>query len=216
MAGTINSNIQFGDSKTNLNNFTLTAEANNGSMKLARGNFEATTNDMITIDPTGLTLHAGQIEWPVIPIFSTNANTIDEVKCKGTWIPWISTVSAVTGPSYFQASFGGYPIQSGYYTKIGTLVIATFYVSCGIFTLASASGNLLLRGLPFSGTTTLAGSGCVAASNLPADSLVVPAANGNNWCEIYQKLGTGYVPLTTANAISNMYIEGTIMYFTSD
>jgi hypothetical protein len=44
---------QLGLSTTPANNFTLDASANNGTMKLARGNAGATTQDIITIDANG-------------------------------------------------------------------------------------------------------------------------------------------------------------------
>lgn len=45
---------QLGLSVTPANNFTLTAEADNGTMKLARGNAGATTQDILTVDANGL------------------------------------------------------------------------------------------------------------------------------------------------------------------
>lgn len=53
MAGTIKSNVQLGDSATAANNFMLTAEANDGTLKLARGNQGATTQDVMTVDAAG-------------------------------------------------------------------------------------------------------------------------------------------------------------------
>jgi len=44
---------QFGDSGTATNNFTITAEAADGTMKLARGNAGATTQDILTVDALG-------------------------------------------------------------------------------------------------------------------------------------------------------------------
>lgn len=44
---------QLGLSGTAANNFTLTAEADNGTMKLARGNAGATSQDLMTVDATG-------------------------------------------------------------------------------------------------------------------------------------------------------------------
>lgn len=46
-------NAQLGLSVTPANNFTLTAEADNGTMKLARGNAGATTQDILTVDADG-------------------------------------------------------------------------------------------------------------------------------------------------------------------
>lgn len=45
---------QLGDSGTATNNFTLTAEAADGTMKLARGNIGATTQDLITVSSSNI------------------------------------------------------------------------------------------------------------------------------------------------------------------
>lgn len=44
---------QLGLSVTPANNFTLDASADNGTMKLARGNAGATTQDVMTVDSAG-------------------------------------------------------------------------------------------------------------------------------------------------------------------
>ncbi len=44
---------QLGLSVTPANNFTLTAEADDGTMKLARGNAGVTTQDLITVSANG-------------------------------------------------------------------------------------------------------------------------------------------------------------------
>lgn len=44
---------QLGLSVNPANNFTLDASANNGTMKLARGNGDATTQDILTVDVAG-------------------------------------------------------------------------------------------------------------------------------------------------------------------
>ena len=44
---------QLGISNTPANNFTLDASADNGTMKLARGNAGATTQDILTVDANG-------------------------------------------------------------------------------------------------------------------------------------------------------------------
>jgi len=53
MSGTIKANVQMGDSVTPANNFVLTAEANDGTMKLARGNQGVTTQDIMTVAANG-------------------------------------------------------------------------------------------------------------------------------------------------------------------
>ena len=47
-------NVQLGQSNTATQNFTLTAAASDGTMKLARGNQGATTQDVLTVDSSGL------------------------------------------------------------------------------------------------------------------------------------------------------------------
>jgi len=44
---------QLGLSNTPANNFTITAEADNGTLKLARGNAGATTQDILSVDASG-------------------------------------------------------------------------------------------------------------------------------------------------------------------
>ena len=44
---------QFGRSNTPANNFVIDASADNGTMKLARGNAGATTQDILTVDASG-------------------------------------------------------------------------------------------------------------------------------------------------------------------
>lgn len=50
---------QFGLSNTPANNFTLDASADNGTLKLARGNAGATTQDILTVDANGNVLVDG-------------------------------------------------------------------------------------------------------------------------------------------------------------
>ena len=54
MAGITKAHIQLGDSATATNNFMLTAQAADGTMKLARGNNGATTQDVLTVSASGV------------------------------------------------------------------------------------------------------------------------------------------------------------------
>ena len=49
MAGIVKLHVQLGDSLTATNNFQLTSAAADGTMKLARGNMGATTQDILTV-----------------------------------------------------------------------------------------------------------------------------------------------------------------------
>jgi hypothetical protein len=53
MAGIIKSHLQLGDSATATQNFMVTAQAADGTMKIARGNNGATTQDIITVATDG-------------------------------------------------------------------------------------------------------------------------------------------------------------------
>jgi hypothetical protein len=52
---------QIGQNATPANNFTLDATANNGTMKLARGNAGATTQDILSVDSSGNLIAAQQV-----------------------------------------------------------------------------------------------------------------------------------------------------------
>ena len=54
MAGITKTHVQLGDSATATNNFMLTAQTADGTMKLARGNNGATTQDILTVDTNGV------------------------------------------------------------------------------------------------------------------------------------------------------------------
>lgn len=53
MAGLTKTQVQLGDSATATQNFVLTSAAQDGTMKLARGNYGATTQDIMTVDAAG-------------------------------------------------------------------------------------------------------------------------------------------------------------------
>ena len=53
MAGIVKTHLQLGDSSTPTSNFMLTAQAADGTMKLARGNNGLTTQDILTVDSLG-------------------------------------------------------------------------------------------------------------------------------------------------------------------
>lgn len=53
MAGLLKTQVQLGDSATATQNFVLTSAAADGTMKVARGNYGATTQDVMTVDSSG-------------------------------------------------------------------------------------------------------------------------------------------------------------------
>ncbi len=70
---------QLGLSNTPANNFTITAEADNGTLKLARGNAGATTQDILTVDASGKV------------VFPQNAQVLQNVKAsRATGITYVN------------------------------------------------------------------------------------------------------------------------------
>jgi len=80
------------------------------------------------------------ITFPATQSASTDANTLDDYE-EGTWTPTISnTAGGGTGsPTY--------AYQSGYYTKIGKLVVVSCNIGWNKNTMSG--GNIRLNGLPF-------------------------------------------------------------------
>jgi len=79
------------------------------------------------------------ITFPATQSASSNANTLDDYE-EGTWTPTLSGTGGATGQSY--------GVQTGTYTKIGTVVTVSFDVR--LSTLGTISGQAVIGGLPFS------------------------------------------------------------------
>lgn len=88
---------------------------------------------------------AGQIVFPASQNASTNANTLDDYE-EGTWTPALSFVTA--GDLSV-----AYASRNGYYTKVGRLVTASFFLQTSTFTHTTASGNCQISGLPFANSS---------------------------------------------------------------
>ena len=83
------------------------------------------------------------ITFPATQVASSNANTLDDYE-EGTWTPSLSYVTPGT------ASFT-YSTQSGAYVKVGNIVTIRFMVRLTAFSKGTASGEMLITGLPFVG-----------------------------------------------------------------
>lgn len=83
----------------------------------------------------------GQIPFPATQAPSADANTLDDYE-EGTWTPTFTFATAGDLARTFS-------IQNAYYTKIGRLVSVSFAMVTSAFTHTTASGNLLITGLPF-------------------------------------------------------------------
>jgi hypothetical protein len=83
----------------------------------------------------------GQIPFPATQVPSAGANVLDDYE-EGTWTPTFTFATAGDLAKTFS-------IQNAYYTKIGRLVSVSFAMVTSAFTHTTASGNLLITGLPF-------------------------------------------------------------------
>ena len=115
---------QLGVSVTPANNFTLDASADNGTMKLARGNAGATTQDIMTVDA------AGKVAFPqnLLPIVGTASGGIS------------SELGTINSGSW-----------SGKWSRIGSIIKFDFTITIG--NAGTGDGALYLHGFPKDGLT---------------------------------------------------------------
>jgi hypothetical protein len=81
------------------------------------------------------------ISFPATQVASSDANTLDDYE-EGTWTPTITFAT----PGDVSVT---YSVQSGRYTKIGNRVFYSCRVATSAFTYTTASGSLMIAGLPF-------------------------------------------------------------------
>jgi hypothetical protein len=98
-----------------------------------------------------LDLLVGQLKFPATQNPSANANTLDDYKKLISWTPVITFAT----PGNLAITYSS---QIGRCVKIGNLVIGRYNVATSAFTHTTASGGLMITGLPFA-HITLAGSG---------------------------------------------------------
>lgn len=120
MAGTVKTNIQLGDSITATQNFTLTAAAQDGTMKLARGNFTGTTQDIMTVDASGYVAMPASLA--TCMVYNT-ANVI--IAGNTTSRANLSTKEFDTTSSYNTTLNRYVPPVNGYYRVDANLVFST-------------------------------------------------------------------------------------------
>ena len=160
-------NVQLGQSNTATQNFTLTAAAADGTMKLARGNQGATTQDVLTVDASG---NLGSIDSSGVGrmILRTAVATTSGTYFDFTGIPsWAKKITVMlngvstNGTSPLQVLAGSGSLQtSGYAGASGSILSNIGYgvsnfssgfvindnlnaaaIRVGSFTLTLVSGN---------------------------------------------------------------------------
>lgn len=155
---------------------------------------------------------AGQIKFPAAQNPSANANTLDDYE---EVTPWTPVVTFATPGDLAVV----YSLQSGGATKIGRQVFANYLISTSTFTHTTASGDLILTGLPFTSGVPIAISGQVDWGGITkADYTQINGAllSGSSQI-IFVANGSGLVrsTVTTVNVPtgSSLFLSGTISYF---
>lgn len=140
---------QLGLSNTATQNFTLTAEAADGTMKLARGNAGATTQDIITVASDG------KVDFPQLS--KTLATNGSYTLPGGLIIKWgTSITNSTTSPNATVSFSNAFPtacavcLASPQGANPNTYVIQTSSVSASNATFTGSLGTSILSGIGFS------------------------------------------------------------------
>ena len=155
---------------------------------------------------SGQTLSLNGITFPATQVPSADANTLDDYE-EGTWTP-IYTASTVGN---FSASYAD---QTGFYTKIGNTVYASFRIN-GTVTKGTASGDFLIGGLPFisaGGVDTF--TGCIGFMNPNLPSSPIGLLNAAGSTLIYIGIAaSGTLSVAAIPSGATIYgVRGTIIY----
>ena len=111
---------QLGLSGTATNNFTITAEAADGSMKLARGNAGATTQDVLTVTSGGVVKTPQNLV--AVSAYNASAQTISTGAPRKVILP---TEHFDTGNAFDSTTnYRFQPTVAGYYQINGAVVVA--------------------------------------------------------------------------------------------
>jgi hypothetical protein len=137
------------------------------------------------------------VAFPATQVASTDANTLDDYE-EGTWTP---TYTASTG-SFSAITYSTQGPNEGRYRKIGSIVYITGQLRTDSITLGTASGELLISGLPF---TAINESG----SALFREGLITGSASpfGTGWGTVPIRPTQGRVVKNTTT-ISLVAIDG--------
>lgn len=162
---------QLGLSNTATQNFTITAEAADGSMKLARGNAGVTTQDVMTVDA------AGKVSFP---------QGFTGTPAAGSLIPFKTSVSALYTPANGETL--SRPHGLGFVPTSCQLIL-----ECVVADNGYAVGERLVMTDYWNGTTVI--------SNVPyADSTVCAVKVVAGYSGVITVKSTGAFANPTANA----------------
>lgn len=168
----------------------------------------------ILVGVTSATTNGGKIEtsngitFPAIHSACTNANTLDDYE-EGTWTPQVYYQNATDQATATDTT------QSGWYVKIGRLVVATYKLT---FSQATATASLVndnigIKSLPFtadSGTGRTPTSAVTVSGMVTATPCVMQVAAGGTAAVLTDMYGTGNLANEVGTG-SHTFI-GTLVY----
>lgn len=185
-------------------------------------NNQATLNALTVVGTTTLSgtvvLGNGQLVFPAVQNPSAGANTLDDYE-EGTWTP---TVTFAT-PGDLNVV---YSVRVGQYVKIGRQIYVTYRVDTTTFTHTTASGIIIVTGLPFSvpagavngAVGPLIGGRCVLTVNYTYTA--TRAAEGTAQLELWQcsNNGSSAAQMAVANfpTATNHFVWGSASYFAAN
>lgn len=131
-------------------NLTGPITSSGNATSITSGNTYPTPTFSGTATPLGLVnisgASAGQIQFPASQNASANANTLDDYE-EGVFTPVLSFVT----PGNLSVV---YNTQTAFYTKIGRQVTVSVAIDTSTFTHTTASGQMLISGVPFTALGT--------------------------------------------------------------
>ena len=123
---------------------------------------------------------------------------------EGVWSPTYTTDGT---------DFGSitYDTQDGYYTKIGNTVVLRAYLRTDAITVGSASGNVVVGGLPFSASNSR-NAGSVIPSAFIGDHPIMIQASGSTAYLYYQASASGTTSLLQVADLNTGANDNTIVF----
>lgn len=161
----------------------------------------------LTIDSVGLVdLVSGQLNFPATQNASSGVNVLDDYE-EGSWTPVISGSGGTSGQSY--------TTQTGHYTKVGKLVVASFIVT--LSAKGTITTNAQISGLPFTSDSGAYNSAALDFSNLNTNWITVnarlgPSATVASLLGIQAAATNNNSSLTTADITNTTQFIGTFVY----
>jgi len=131
------------------------------------------------------------------------ANALDDYE-QGTWTPTYTT----DGTDFGSVT---YDTQDGHYTKIGNVVVLRAYLRTDAITVGSASGNVVVGGLPFSASNSR-NAGSVIPSAFIGDHPIMIQASGSTAYLYYQASASGATSLLQVADLNTGANDNTIVF----